>query len=291
MHLVRSLAVRPRPQTHDIDSEPARYAVLARAVEDEVIPRLLKACETFHSQPAQPAEQLQPAQSADQLQPAPMTEDVAALTEVLLTGTQPQATAFVEHMQGSGVSGESLFLHLLTPAARKLGAMWADDDCDFTDVTIGMLRLANVMRVVAHAFEAEAAPVLRGPRALLVQAPGEQHGFGIAMVACFFRRAGWNVLCEPMADSVSLIALVQREWFSLVGLSLACSDKLENLAADIRAIRAASRNPAIGIMVGGFVFTERPQLADMVGADCTATDARRAVQQANALVSQLACAQ
>ena len=133
MRLVRGLARRPRSQPQDMDNEPVRHAAIARTVEEEVIPRLLprilKANETDR-----------PGASP---KPAPMNEDVAALTEVLLTGTQPQATAFVEHMQGTGVSGESLFLNLLTPAARKLGAMWADDDCDFASGKTGSGRFRS----------------------------------------------------------------------------------------------------------------------------------------------------
>jgi methanogenic corrinoid protein MtbC1 len=275
MRLVRSLGeLRKTPQQ---GGPRGRQAAIAETVESQVIPRLLEACRRSLADADHAAPQIE------------MTEQVAALTHILLSGTQPQAADFVERVQAQGVGREQLLLNLFTPAAHRLGVMWAEDDCDFTDVTIGMVRLANVMRLVSHAFEAEAAPVQAGPRALLVQAPGEQHGFGISMVASFFRRAGWNVQSGPLSGSGELISLIQREWFSLVGISVACSDRLHQLAADIRAIRAASRNPAIGIMVGGNAFIEHPEFADMVGADSTATDARLAVAQANALVSRLAC--
>jgi methanogenic corrinoid protein MtbC1 len=275
MRMMRSLASESRSQAR---AQADRHAALARTVEEEVIPRLLPRL-------------LSADQGALPVPASPMTDEVATLTDMVLAGTQPQATAFVQQMQSNGIRDESLFLNLLTPAARKLGEMWEADTCDFAAVTIGMLRLGSVMRLVAEAFEAETIPVMCGPRALLVQAPGEQHGFGIAMVASFFRRAGWNVLSEPMPDSATLVGLVQREWFSLVGISVGSDERLEGLAVDIRAIRAASRNPAVGIMVGGFPFIDRPHLARSLGADGTATDARLAVQQANALVSQLACAQ
>jgi methanogenic corrinoid protein MtbC1 len=279
MRLVRSLGLPTRAQQHHLaDTDGTRHAAIASTVEHEVIPRLVRAC--LHASAALPDDRAGPGD----IEP----EQVAGLTDVVLRGSQPDAAAFVARVQKAGVAPESLFLNLLAPTARCLGVMWAEDDCNFADVTIGMLRLANVMRVVGHAFEAEAAPVASGPRAVLAQAPGEQHGFGIAMVACFFRRAGWTVVSEPLADRAALLSLVRQDWFSLVGLSLACSDRLDGLAADIRAIRAASRNPAIAIMVGGFAFAEHPQLAGMVGADGTASDARLAVGQANALVSRLA---
>jgi methanogenic corrinoid protein MtbC1 len=275
MKMLRGLGrqhhVQPRVAAH------ARHAAIALTVENEVIPRLLETCQQHRADAAQAASQ------------TAMNDEVAALTELLLSGSQSEAAEFVEKMQASGANRESLFLNLLTPAARCLGKMWEEDRCDFVEVTVGTLRLANVMRLVSRAFEAEASPVKAGPRALLVQAPGEQHGLGIAMVASFFRRAGWQVQTDPVEDTEALVDIVRQEWFSLVGISVACTSRADALAADIRAIRAASRNPAIGIMVGGATFIEHPHLVQRIGADCTATDASLAVAEANSLVSRLAC--
>jgi methanogenic corrinoid protein MtbC1 len=275
MKMLRSLGlqqqVQPRVAAH------ARHAAIALTVENEVIPRLLQACQQHRADAAQAASK------------TVMNDAVTALTEILLSGSQSEAAEFVEKMQAAGASRKSLFLNLLTPAARCLGEMWEDDRCDFVEVSVGTLRLANVVRLVSRAFEAEASPVQAGPRALLVQAPGEQHGLGIAMVASFFRRAGWHVQTDPVKDSEALVDIVRQEWFSLVGISVACTSRVDGLAADIRAIRAASRNPAIGIMVGGATFIEHPQLVARIGADCTAADASLAVAQANRLVSRLAC--
>ncbi len=183
---------------------------------------------------------------------------------------------------------ESLFLSLLTPTARRLGVMWEEDTCDFSDVTLGVLRLRNVMRLLSRAFSGDYDTGLSGPSALLAQMPGEQHGLGLAMVVQFFRRAGWHVREEPVVTSADLIGIVRNQWFGVIGLSVACSDRLEALATDIRAIRRHSRNPAIGILVGGPPFIAHPQLATMVGADATAVDGRQAVLQAQSLLSLLA---
>jgi methanogenic corrinoid protein MtbC1 len=118
--------------------------------------------------------------------------------------------------------------------------------------------------------------------------PGERHGLGLAMVVNFFRRAGWNVCHVPVIDGEELVGRVKREWFGVVGISVACSDKLESLAANIRSIRIASRNPAVGVMVGGPPFIEHPQLATIVGADMTASDGLQAVSNAKTLMSRLA---
>ena len=74
----------------------------------------------------------------------------------------------------------------------------------------------------------------------------------------------------------------------MVGFSLACDSRLDALAAMIHEIRRASRNPALGVLVGGRVFAEQPELAVLVGADATATDGQQAVLKAEALLGLLA---
>jgi methanogenic corrinoid protein MtbC1 len=253
----------------------SRRAVLTRTVEDEVIPRLL----TRRQRPQRAF--------------APVGADTAAdhvttLVKLVLAGTQAQADGFVESLHQGGAAQDYLLLDVLSNAARRLGAMWEEDLCDFSDVTIGVLRLANVMRLINQAFDEGYQPSAAGPSALLVQMPGEQHGLGLAMVVNFFRRSGWNVCHVPVIDSQELISRVQRDWFNVVGISMACSNRLEKLAANIRSIRIASRNPAVGVMVGGPPFIEHPQLAAMVGADMTASDGLQAALHAKTLVSRLA---
>jgi methanogenic corrinoid protein MtbC1 len=261
-----------KPMTQHRDDR--RHDLLKRTVEAAVIPRLLLAC--------------RPAPAPVALNtplPLPSDDDVTALIDLLLTENQPASTGFVDALRDVGISAESLYTDLLTPAARRLGVMWEEDVCDFADVTIAVGRLQRILRTLAPAFVGQIDPPRDAPLALLVQMPGEQHGLGLAMVAQYFARAGWNVLSEPVATRDELLALVRQESFAIVGISVSCSDRLEALAADIRAIRRASRNRAVGIMVGGPVFMEHPQLAAMVGADATASSGSEAVRQANQLVS------
>ena len=253
-----------------------RHAVLTRTVKDEVIPRLVL------------ARRPQQATVAAVVSARPDSGQVERLVTMVLEGDQDEASAYVGAMSDNGTPTESLFLDLLTPTARRLGEMWEDDSCSFTDVTLGLIRLGNVMHLLSHAFSDDHASVRSGPSVLLAQVPGEQHGFGLAMVVQFFRRAGWNVRQESAPSREQLCGIVQEQWFGLIGLSVACSDRMDQLVADIRAVRRASRNPAIGVMVGGPPFVAHPQLAAMVGADATAIDGLQAVRQAQGLVSLLA---
>ena len=263
------------------DDSAARCARLTRTVEDEVIPRLVLARRSRSPAPVS-------SKTATSNTGRPTADQVARLAEMVLHGTQAQASAYVEAVRDSGTPDEALLLDLLSPAARVLGQMWEDDTCTFTDVTIGLGRLGHVMRQLGRTLAGDGQPCIAGPDALLVQMPGEQHGFGLAMLVQFFRRAGWNVRQESLVTSAELIGIVQKHWFAIVGISVSCSDRLDTLAAEIRAVRKCARNRAVGIMVGGPPFLAHPQLAGMVGADATALDARQAVQQAHNLLSRQA---
>jgi methylmalonyl-CoA mutase cobalamin-binding subunit len=108
------------------------------------------------------------------------------------------------------------------------------------------------------------------------------------MVAEFFRRAGWDVWDEPAVPAnANLVQLVRAERFDIVGLSLASEIHLDGLARGIRALRRASRQRSVGILVGGPLFVEHPDLVARVGADATAIDGGQAPVQAENLLRLL----
>jgi methanogenic corrinoid protein MtbC1 len=107
------------------------------------------------------------------------------------------------------------------------------------------------------------------------------------MVAEFFLQAGWNVQGGPMTSAAEMALMVGRDWFDLVGLSMATEARVGQLTENIRAIRAASRNHAIGVMVGGPAFLAHPDLVDQVGADAMAANGDEATGHAEALLTRL----
>lgn len=271
----RRLALPPSPSAQ-FDWSEDRLARLARTVETEIIPRLLLA----HKVAPRPLS-VSPCEGA-----TPGSDEVVEFANLILGHDSVVGVSHVKAMISRGVSLESVYLDLLAPTARHLGLLWEADLCDFTEVTVGLWRLQQVLREFSPAFLEAAESRGDGRRALLVPASGEQHRLGLFMVAEFFRRAGWEVCDGPPASSSDLLGVVRGEWFDVVGVSVTCESRLDALAADIRAIRRASRNRAVGVMVGGRVFTEHPELVAFVGADATAIDGRQAPIQAENLLAQ-----
>ncbi len=253
-----------------------RLSSLVRTIEGEVIPRLVLAHRNGGAIPP----------VAFGLRPMLLnTSAVTEFAQLVIAQDATFLTTHVQQMRARGLAIESLYINLLAPTARHLGEMWDDDLCDFATVTMALWRLQQVVRNLSSSFvgEAEAAGELQ--RAIFASMPGEQHTFGLFMVAEFFRRAGWDVLDGPMRTRDELVAVIRDEPFAVAGLSLARESRVDELTDLITAIKSASRNRSIKIMVGGPVFVEHPELVRRVGGDATASDGHTAVRVAQDMLS------
>ena len=197
------------------------------------------------------------------------------------------AFAYVEQLLAEGTSVEAIFLELLAPAARQLGEQWESDTTDFASVTLGVGRLQLIMRRLGERFVNETNKGHAGESALLTNIPGEQHSFGLSMVAEFFRRAGWNLCTGPFASHQELTSLVHNHWFDIVGFSVSSDRRLDELKQDIHDIRRGSRNRNVGIIIGGPMVIAQPDLVASMGADMMSADATTAPQQAHGLIEQM----
>jgi methanogenic corrinoid protein MtbC1 len=273
--LEQEAAAKLRPV--DCEGLDRSMSRLVRTIEGEIIPRLMLAHRTGAAEAPQP-----PANA-----PGTSGDDVAALARLVLKQDISEAHGYVEAARARGVPLETLYLELLAPTARYLGELWEADLCDFTEVTFGLWRLQQLIRDLSQAFQHEAEFREQDRRALLLPAPGEQHSFGLFMVAEFMRRAGWDVWAGPAVNLDELTTIVRSEPFAVVGLSVSCEQRLDGLASSIHAVRRASKNRGVGVMVGGQIFKERPELVALVGADATAVDGRQACLQAEGLLRLL----
>lgn len=250
---------------------------IARAIEGEIIPRLVLAQRAAASDAG-----------ARNARPLELDEShTEQLAELLLKHDSTVALAFVDSVRAQGATLGSVYLDLLAPTARRLGELWHEDRCTFFEVTLGLCALHQVLRHLAPATVRGEGDGSVSRRILLVPAPGEQHTFGLVMVGEFFRRAGWDVWFETPETARDLSRLVRSEWFAVLGISVGCETPLRSVAPAILAARRASCNRALGVMVGGALVNARPGLASLMGADATACDGRRAVSQAEGVVRLL----
>ena len=81
-----------------------------------------------------------------------------------------------------------------------------------------------------------------------------------------------------------VIELVTQEPIDLVGFSLACESRLDQVTEQINTLRSASLSPDLVIIVGGNVFLDNPGLWKEIGADGSAPDAIEALLVGEKLV-------
>lgn len=256
------------------ESQPEGRDILIKTIEGEIIPRLM-----LTLQESRDAEN-----AAGGGFVSPTEEERSRFLWSIMNESAASSRQFVSNLIARGVSREAIYLDLLTGAARRLGEMWETDEADFTDVAIGLCRLHQILREQGAFSSAEINAGGDAPSIVLATAGEDQHVFGVVMVSEFFRRAGWRVWSEPAAPLTELAALVGREWFDAIGLSAACEAPPERIAAEIRDLRRASKNPQVVVLVGGGLFNQNPELVKAVGADATAADGKAAVEIGRRLV-------
>lgn len=256
----------------------ARLAQLARAIENNVIPRLVQA-----HRPGAAANP--PGAPTSGVAPVSATE-VQDFLHLVLEGQDSEIGTAVAALRARGVSVESIYLDLLAPTAHTLGTMWEDDTADFSTVTVALGRMQRQLRELSPAFGSEVEHPAHGRRALFVQPRDEQHSFGLSMVAEFFRRDGWDVIGGVGGAVADPAAMVREVWVDVIGFSIGADVRLPWLQDSIAAIRRATRNPALVVMVGGPPFVARPELATSSGADGTARDGREAPRVAEQLLAR-----
>lgn len=246
---------------------------LFQTIKGEILPRLM----LLHSAEGELGPELSSNSITD--------EEVDEFVQIVLNEGTTFSGGYVAQIMARGVRAESIFTDLLSPVARKLGELWEEDICTFSDVTVALCRLHQILRE----YSVENTPYRPMPntessgRVLLSNAEGEQHVFGLLLVAEFLRRDHWRVWCEPGLDNQALGDLVAAKPFDVVGLSATHTESVDRLPRQINNLRARSCNPNLKIIVGGGALVAQPLRVAEVGADGYAPDA----ETASAICSQL----
>lgn len=250
-----------------------RQVDLARIISNEIVPRLLR----LHTEAvphAPPVDELIEAL-------APSGADIDMLAHIVLGDDLEAAAIYVTVLRDRGLSMETLYVELLEPTARHLGKMWEEDECDFIDVTIGVARLQNLLAIFNETYDLPQLGTQR--QVLLATTPGNQHSLGVSMIDRLLSAAGWQVQTEYSGEAEEIVKAARGNWFAVIGLTAGSDRQLDALKSVIVQLRDHSKNAAVGVLVGGPMFTENPQLAAEVGADATARNAPAAVLAAQKL--------
>ena len=251
--------LKVEPRTDAITRMPlhsATAAVLKRVILDKVIPQLSVA-----------TERMIPAAS----------KRATELAELLTAADETAAGELIDELREHGGAPPMLYARLFEPAARALGDLWTEDLCSEFDVTLGLVRLQNAVRLLALGRPERVGSRVKHPVVLVAPEPGELHRLGAAMDGALLRDAGWSPCCEYPADDQALQDMLSSSWVDVLDLSLSAAFRREHwmtrVTETIIRARRASQNPALLVMVGGRVFAEDSTAGATVGADGSSTTA------------------
>ncbi len=219
-----------------------------------------------------------PQLSGGRVQAGPAANPRAAeLAELLIAADDAAARELIAEVCAPGNVTPLAYASLFEPAARSLGDLWSEDACSEFDVTLGLCRLQNALRMLTAGAPVRGAGRAKQPLVLIAPEPGELHRLGAALDSTILRNAGWSPHCAYPADNATLQDLVSSTWFDVLDLSLSVAfrreDRLPWMTETIAGARRASRNPGLVVVVGGRVFLEDRQAGADVGADLSSTTA------------------
>lgn len=200
----------------------------------------------------------------------------------LNNGDRRKALSVVQEALGTGVDIRDIYLDVLQPAMYEVGRLW-----EVNQFTVAQEHLATAITqsVMAQIYPNVFARTPRGLTMVATCIGGELHELGMRTVADFFELDGWDVFYlgvnVPTAD---VVRMVDDRRADLLAISVTLGSHVVQARELIAAVRAAPNAGRVKIMVGGQPFGRSPTVAQSIGADFTARDAREAVRMANEVV-------
>ncbi len=273
---------------HDERSPKRRQAAIERVVEADIIPRLLATYRARASAKGVSTPKA-PGRAKSVSRPSYSATDAASLALGVIGPLPEEAVAaVVARLMAEGEAAELQCLELIADAARHLGVLWTEDRAGFEEVTVGMFHLQRMAHDIAPMTRRVVLPPSAPRRSLLLLTlDGEQHSLAKTLLANCFDSAGWQVTTVQVSTTDDVGSLVSAVDYDVVGFSMASDVQLSRADHCIKAVRAASHNKDVIIMVGGALILATPSLVETLGADGTAASAAEATVRAEELLNQL----
>jgi hypothetical protein len=128
---------------------------LVKTIEGNILPHIVE----HHLK----ADRLENGQLNVPAHPSVSEAHIDALMALLLQDDAGPSANYVKELFAQGIELEEIYLNLLTPVARKLGEMWESDDVNFTQVTVALWRIKQLMYDLSPMFQEYAEYKQQGP--------------------------------------------------------------------------------------------------------------------------------
>ncbi len=204
----------------------------------------------------------------------------------LIAGDASGAWGVLEAAMAGGMSVDAVYLEVLTPALKSIGARWADGEID---IAIEHRASGIAARLIGRL---GTRCVRRGRSrgtVVLGSPPGERHSLALAVVGDLLRLERFSVsdLGADTPSSSFVLAATTTDDLVAVGISVTHAEHLDQCRATCAALRAAGI--PVAIVVGGQAIRDREHAIEL-GADGYAAGASEMVAMIDALSDSSASA-
>ena len=206
-------------------------------------------------------------------------EDLEELALALIAKDDRAGANLILKLRSDGKDVDTICLKHLSAAAQLLGDWWEEDRVDFTQVTLGTVRIFAILRSMRHLFEP--AFITQDKSALFASVPGENHTLGVRMAADLFRKDGWDISLKVGLDHDALVAEIEQTPNCIIGLSISGQHSVEALSKLVVAIHISC--PHAAIFVSGQNIAEAQPYLDLMGLDGVCSD----IEEAKELLARI----
>lgn len=216
----------------------------------------------------------------------PTDDEVILFSDIAIHCDTEASLKFILMLMDRGVPIESIYLDLISPAAKFLGEMWIEDRCDFAHVTLGSSCLQRTLSLLSEKFASQ-RDILSNRSALVMTMPGDQHTLGPSLAAEFLRRYGWDVECIFPDTEDDVYEALRSQDFNMIGFSVAHEKDLDVLPNIISNVRDVAGERGIGVLAGGGAVLDHSNSLDSLDIDAIAGDGRETVISAGKVFETL----
>ncbi len=213
----------------------------------------------------------------------PYVDEARQYLTHLLKGERNLAGDLIDELVNMGVTVAEIYEHVFQVTQYEVGALWQKNE-----ITVAHEHYctAATQLIMSRLYPIIFSNKKNGRKLIACSVASELHEIGIRMVSDFFEMDGWDTYyMGSNMPELHLLNSIQEHDANLLAISVTMPIHISRAESIIRKVRA---NPDFGhlkIMAGGYPFSIVPGLAEIIGADATALNARLAISKANAMVN------
>jgi MerR family transcriptional regulator, light-induced transcriptional regulator len=193
--------------------------------------------------------------------------------KAIRAGDRTAAIGAVQQAQAAGHDFRTVYLKVFQPALEEVGRLW---QINVMSVAEEHLATAITQFAMLSLYQSVSAPPATQRSLVAACAETERHDLGLRMVCDFLELEGWRTWYLGSAVPIdSLVGLARTRKPTAIALSASLPTHIADLKHVIAELKALKNPPFV--LVGGRPFTRDASLAELIGADATATDAGTAV--------------